>query len=101
MYHRTCSKGCRDDSWHEVLECRHTFSFEGQDSTHNDPADDAESQDLVLIYVRSANAMELEYQCEETQDRSDENDGRRIHQDVRKVKAKEATALLDLCEIST
>ena len=38
--------------------------------------------------------MELEYQCKETQDRSEKNDGRRIHQDVREVKRKEATARL-------
>ena len=79
MYHRTCGKGCCDDSWHEVFECRHIFSFEGQNSTPNGPADDAESQDLVLIYVRSTNPVELEYQCKETSDRSDKNDGRRIH----------------------
>ena len=79
MYHRTCGKGCRDDSWHEVFECRHTFSSEGHNATPNGPANDAKSQNLVLIYVRSANPMELEYQCKETQDRSDKNDGRRIH----------------------
>ena len=79
MYHRTCGKGCRDNSWHEVFECRHTFSSEGQNATPNGPANDAESQDLVLIHVRSANPMEFEYQCKETQDRSEKNDGRRIH----------------------
>ena len=66
MYHCTCAKGCYDNSWHEVFECRYTFSFECQDSTPDGPANDAESQDLVLISVRSADSMKLEYQCKET-----------------------------------
>ena len=101
MYHRTRGKSCRDNSRHEVFECQHTFSFEGRYSTPYRSANDAENQDLILICVRSADPVELEYQCKETQDRSDKDDGRRVHQDVREVKAEEAITLLVSCEIST
>ena len=43
MYHSTCGKACCDNSWHEVFECRHAFSFEGQNSTQYRPTNDAES----------------------------------------------------------
>ena len=77
MYHHTYCKACCDNSWHDVFECRHTF-LKGQESTQDGPANEAESQDLVLVFVGYANPMEHEDQYKEPKDRSDEPDGRRI-----------------------
>ena len=79
MYHCTYGKGCCNCPRHNVLEYRQAFPLKSQEPTQNGPANDAQSQDLVLIYIRSANPMEHEDQCKEPQDGSDENDGRRIY----------------------
>lgn len=78
MYHRTCGKGCCNSCWHHVFKCCHAFFLKGPEPTQDGPANDARSQDLILVHVRAANPMEHEDRRKEPEDGNDENDGRRV-----------------------